>query len=101
MKWSTEIRTPFVDKNFISLIKSLPEKYIFEKNKKILSESLNLPMHIINQKKQGFVFPFEIWLKNTLGKEINTKTSSLISNDNEWYKMWTVFILQKWIDKNI
>jgi asparagine synthase (glutamine-hydrolysing) len=101
MKWSTEIRTPFVDKNFISLIKSLPEKYIFEKNKRILSESLNLPMHIINQKKQGFVLPFEIWLKNTLGKEISIKTSSLISNDSEWYKIWTVFILQKWIDKNI
>ena len=49
--------------------------------------------------KIGFIFPFEIWIKNTLGKEINTKTSLLINNDNEWYKIWTVFILKKWIDK--
>lgn len=101
MRWSTEIRTPFIDKNFISLIKSLPEKYIFEKNKRMLTESLNLPMNIINKKKKGFTFPFKQWLGGALGKEVNTQTSSLIDNENEWYKIWTVFILQKWLDKNI
>jgi len=101
MRWSTEIRTPFIDKNFISEIKSLPEKYIFENNKNILSEALNLPMHIINQKKQGFTFPFELWLKNNLGEKIYHETSPIISNKNKWYKIWALFILKKWINKNI
>ena len=101
MRWSTEIRTPFIDKNFISTIKSLPEKYIFESNKNILSEALNLPMHLINQKKQGFTFPFELWLKNNLGEKIFSETNPIINNKNEWYKIWTLFILKKWINKNM
>ena len=101
MRWSTEIRTPFIDKNFISEIKSLPEKYIFEKNKNILSEALNLPMHIINKKKQGFTFPFELWLKNNLGEKIYHETNPIISNKNKWYKIWALFILRKWINKNM
>ena len=100
MKWSTEIRTPFIDKNFVSKIKSLPDKYIFEKNKGILSEALDLPLHIINKKKQGFTFPFESWLKNSLGEQIKNETTPIIGNDNEWFKIWTVFILKKWIEKH-
>lgn len=101
MKWSTEIRTPFIDKNFISTIQSLPEKYIFEDKKAILSEGLNLPMHIINQKKQGFTFPFELWLKQSLGKELAEETNSIIGLNNQWYKIWTLFILKKWISNNL
>ena len=100
MKWSIEIRTPFIDKNFISTIKSLPDKYIFEKNKGILSEALALPLHIINKKKQGFTFPFESWLKNNLGEKIINDTAPIIGNDNQWFKIWTVYILKKWIDKH-
>lgn len=100
MKWSIEIRTPFIDKNFVSTIKSLPDKYIFEKNKGILSEALDLPLHIINKKKQGFTFPFESWLKNNLGEKIINYTAPIIDNDNKWFKIWTVYILKKWIEKN-
>jgi len=101
MRWSTEIRTPFIDWNFVSIIKSLPEKYIFKKNKQILVEALQLPKHIMNKKKQGFVFPFQEWLKKSLGDEIKNETSLIIDNHNEWYKLWTLFILKKWIKKNI
>jgi asparagine synthase (glutamine-hydrolysing) len=101
MKWSTEIRTPFIDKDFINSIQSLPDKYIFENKKAILTEGLNLPMHIINQKKQGFTFPFELWLKQSLGKEIENETHNIIGSNSEWYKFWTIFVLKKWISKNI
>lgn len=101
MKWSTEIRTPFIDREFINSIQSLPDKYIFEDKKAILREGLNLPMHIINQKKQGFTFPFELWLKQSLGNEITNETDAIIGSSNEWYKIWTVFVLKKWISKNI
>jgi len=101
MKWSTEIRTPFIDKNFISTIQSLPEKYIFEGKKAMLSEALNLPMDIINQTKQGFTFPFELWLKQSLGKEMTNETNSMIGSSNKWYKTWTLFILKKWISNNM
>ena len=82
MKWSTEIRTPFIDKEFINSIQSLPDKYIFEDKKAILTEGLNLPMHIINQKKQGFTFPFELWLKQSLGKEITSETHDIIGSSS-------------------
>ena len=100
MKWSIEIRTPFIDKDFVSTIKSLPDKYIFEKNKGILSEALDLPLHIINKKKQGFTFPFESWLKNNLGEKIINYTAPIIGNENKWFNIWTVYILKKWIEKN-
>lgn len=101
MKWSTEIRTPFIDFNFVSVIKSLPEKYIFKKNKQILLEALQLPKNIMNKKKQGFTFPFQLWLENYFGDEIKNETFPIIGNHNEWYKLWTLFVLKKWIKKNI
>lgn len=101
MRWSTEIRTPFIDFNFVSQIKALPEKYIFKKNKQILVESLDLPKHILNNKKQGFTFPFQLWIENYLGDEIKNETFPIIDNNNEWYKLWTLFVLKKWIKKNI
>jgi len=101
MKWSTEIRTPFIDREFINSIQSLPDRYIFEDKKAVLREGLNLPMHIINQKKQGFTFPFELWLKQSLGNKITNETDAIIGSSSEWYKIWTVFVLKKWISKNI
>ncbi len=61
MRWSTEIRTPFIDYNFISKIKTLPKKYIFQNNKKILIDTFDLPKKLLNQKKQGFTFPLQSW----------------------------------------
>ena len=101
MRWSTEIRTPFIDYNFISKIKSLPNKYIFQNNKKILVDTFNLPKKILNQKKQGFTFPLQPWLENHLGNEIKKETHGIINSTNEWYRLWTIFVLKRWIKRNI
>ena len=101
MRWSTEIRTPFVDYNFVSIIKSLPEKYIFQKNKKALTEALELPIHLMNTKKQGFSFPWQLWSKNYFGNEIKKEIPSTMQNYTEWYKLWAIFVLKKWIKNNV
>ncbi len=101
MRWSTEIRTPFIDYNFISKIKTLPKKYIFQNNKNILVDTFNLPKKILNQKKQGFTFPLQPWLENNLGNEIKKETYGIINSTNEWYRLWTIFVLKKWIKTNI
>lgn len=101
MRWSTEIRTPFIDKDFVSEIKKLPDKYIFENNKKALVDSLKLPTNIINKKKQGFTFPFEKWIKNELGEKLVDKNNFNKNKDDLWYKTWTLFVLKKWIERNI
>jgi len=101
MRWSTEIRTPFVDYNFASNIESLPEKYIFAKKKDILIKALDLPKKLISKDKKGFTFPFKSWLQQSLGKEIEHEIDGIIDSNSDWYQIWTLFILQKWIKNNI
>lgn len=99
MRWSTEIRTPFIDKNFVTEIRKLPDKYIFEKNKNALVNSLKLPTHLINKKKQGFTFPFAKWIKSDFGDMLGEYDFS--DKNVHWYKIWTLFVLKSWINKNI
>jgi len=96
-----ELRVPFLDKNVISLSKSISPNIKFNKNQKkyLLIEAFkeDLPREIWDRKKQGFGFPFESWypnhiyLRNTifLPKEIQRKFEKGKLNFN---RVWAVFL---------
>ena len=100
MRWGLEIRTPFVDYNFVSKVKSLPDKYIFEKNKALLVETLNIPKHLLVKRKMGFTFPFEKWIMGKLGDELLNESKGLITREDKFYKILSLSILNRWIAKN-
>ena len=54
---SLEIRSPYLDNDLVSLVWSLPDDFIFDKNEKIILREIlkeKLGSNFVNRKKQGF-----------------------------------------------
>lgn len=125
MSFSIEARTPFLDRELVEYIFSLPSKFNgkFYNSKNLLKETFSeiLPKEIINSPKQGFTLPINIWLKKELLDQlkyfsskdiiskqnifnyqyINNLINYFIKNDFSTEdittkQVWTFFIFQKW-----
>jgi asparagine synthase (glutamine-hydrolysing) len=114
---SLEVRSPFLDINFVNLVRTIPTTMKFDgkTTKKILKESLYpvLPLDILHRPKKGFGVPIGNWFRS--GQlEVNTdKFSSLFdnkvvrnlanehsSNRADWRTfLWAHFALEKWADQ--
>ena len=122
MAHSLEVRSPFLDYEFMELTAKIPHnlklknfnsKYILKK----IAEKY-LPYPIINRKKQGFVPPLDNWLrekhkfvtaslfdrkfmkydlfkKDYLKKLIRDHN---LYNSNNTYILWTILMLKHWLD---
>ncbi|SVC34019.1 uncharacterized protein METZ01_LOCUS286873, partial [marine metagenome] len=125
MAHGLEIRVPLLDHKLIELMLSIPSNYKINKDlpKHLLVNSLNkkLPWNIVRRKKMGFTFPFEIWMRGKLRTEIESvlltrseKLSDFISQDSiqkvwdnflekrcSWSRPWSLYVLKKWVEKNI
>jgi len=104
MAHSLEIRTPFLDNELVDYVLSTPSDYKIADsyNKPLLVDAVGdlLPEEIWKRKKSGFELPFEEWMRS------NPKKFEISSNDlwrkfekNEvhWSKVWTLFVLEKFI----
>lgn len=70
MKYSLEVRAPYLNEELLNFAINLPYKYKVRKkiNKYLLREVLNMyiPKKLINNKKQGFSIPIGYWIQNKL-----------------------------------
>lgn len=69
MASSLEVRVPFLDHELVEYVLQLPDAVkIGQTPKQLLVESLLgiLPNEIVNRPKMGFVFPWDVWMKNEL-----------------------------------
>ena len=123
MAVSLELREPYFDQDLVEYVLALPDhlKYpIYPK--RLLVESLQslLPEEIIHRKKQGFVFPWKIWLKNQLksfceshiqklaerpfiqGKHLIDFWKRFLRGDDRirWMEVWLFVVLEYWMEKN-
>lgn len=128
MHHSVEIRVPFLDHELVEYVLSLDStiKYDPKIPKSLLIRTLNpglrkteesvpqfqrknfLPDEIIFRKKQGFTFPFDLWLKENTGEElfqdalskgnINKKGARKIwdrfrSGRLHWSRVWALIVI--------
>jgi asparagine synthase (glutamine-hydrolysing) len=123
MASSLEVREPFFDPDLVQFVLSVPDK--FKKGnypKRLLIESLKplLPAEITERKKQGFLFPWELWLKNELyqfcetsikniskrdfinGENLNKYWKNFLNGDRNtrWSEIWLFVVLENWMEKN-
>jgi asparagine synthase (glutamine-hydrolysing) len=66
---SLELREPFFDHDLIEFVLSIPDEFkrpMYPKSLLVESVKPLLPDAVVFRKKQGFLFPWEIWLKNEL-----------------------------------
>ncbi|HEV9037244.1 MAG TPA: asparagine synthase (glutamine-hydrolyzing) [Puia sp.] len=123
MAVSLEVREPFFDQDLVEFVLSVPDTQktpVYPKS--LLVESLKplLPDEIVFRKKQGFTFPWEVWMK----KELRTFCDRRIRNmaqrpfireekllsfwqaflDGDahirWPEIWLFVVLEYWLEKN-
>ena len=98
MAWGLELRVPFVDQYLLDKISHIPASIRLAKGKKILVDAVpELPSWLLNRPKQGFTFPFQIWL-NTFVKEcVNLPNTPKSLDCRSWYRQWSLLVLQYWL----
>ncbi len=123
MAHSLEIREPFFDQELVEFVMSVPDHLkVPTYPKSLLVESLKplLPDEIVHRKKQGFVFPWNKWIRNELrnfcDKQINRMAERdfihgdrlkftwklFLSGDKNirWLEIWSFVVLNYWMEKN-
>jgi asparagine synthase (glutamine-hydrolysing) len=123
MAVSLEVREPFFDHDLLEFVLAIPDTLKYPTYpKQLLVESLQglLPDEIVHRKKQGFLFPWSVWMKNELrsfcesrlqqvaqrdfinGKNLMRYWKRFLQNDKtvRWMELWLFVILEYWMEKN-
>jgi asparagine synthase (glutamine-hydrolysing) len=124
---SLEVRVPFIDHVFLESAWRVPGRRRCEgiPNKRYLRK-LTMPYlgdAYKNKAKQGFIFPFEAWLRNdnlltqikstlsneSLAKNLGLRSDTILhifrefSHPNSkipWSRIWSLFVLFKWCESH-
>ncbi len=112
MKHALEIRVPFLDHKLFEGIIPLSAGFKLNNNinKPLLVNAIKggLPQEIVNRKKMGFTFPFDLWLKEnhiklmeqTLDKttlntgEIDKIWKRFLAGELHWSRVWAVIVVE-------
>lgn len=123
MASALEVRVPFLDHHLVEYVHGVPDEYKFPYSpKKLLVDSMGdlLPPEIVNREKMGFVFPWQVWMKEDLNafcvENLNwLKTQpyfnaaaideiwNLFLADNHkitWSRIWHLVVLGYWLKKH-
>lgn len=123
MAVSLEVREPFFDQDLVEFVLSVPDELKKPSYpKSLLVESIKplLPNEIVFRKKQGFLFPWSMWLKNELrsfcdqriksisqrpfihGEKLVAYWQRFLKGDERirWVEIWLFVVLEYWLEKN-
>ena len=123
MAVSLEVREPFFDQDLVEYVLAIPDtlkRPVYPKS--LLVESLKpmLPDEIVFRKKQGFVFPWDTWLRKDIhsfcdrtiknmadrpfiqGDRLLKYWSDFLKGDKNirWPEIWLFVVLEYWLEKN-
>jgi len=118
MYFSLEVRVPFLDYRLVEKADQLKDDKLIKNGvtKYILREAMKgiVPRSVYERKdKKGFFTPFELWIKNDIGKVIEKEILeikekglfSFINSDEIYYyyknngvdtKIWRIYCLSRW-----
>ena len=123
MAVSLEVREPYFDQDLVEFVLSIPDsmkKPSYPKSLMVESVKPLLPEEIVFRKKQGFLFPWELWLKNELRSFCELRIKNMAQRnfikgdlllDNwklflkgdkrmRWSEIWLFVVLEHWLEKN-
>jgi asparagine synthase (glutamine-hydrolysing) len=124
MAHSLEVRVPLLDHRLAEYVMGLPDSIKAPNGtpKRLLVESLNgiLPEEIIKRPKQGFVLPFDPWMRGALKGFCEGRLMSLAERgiflpaaikklwedflagrkNVTWSRIWVLVALEEWMERN-
>ncbi|HLZ86212.1 MAG TPA: asparagine synthase-related protein, partial [Puia sp.] len=123
MAVSLEVREPFFDQDLVEYILAVPDRIknpVYPKSLLVESVKPLLPDEVVFRKKQGFLFPWEIWLRNELRSFCETRLRNMaqrpfvrgkclldywqrfLAGDKSirWAELWLFVVLEYWMEVN-
>jgi asparagine synthase (glutamine-hydrolysing) len=123
MASSLEIREPFFDHDLVEYVLNVPDGFKYPAYpKSLLVESMGdlLPKEVVFRKKQGFVLPYDTWIRNALKGFCEEKINRLAARNYfsgealiaywnnylqekqniRWTDIWIFIVLEHWLEKN-
>ena len=123
MAVSLEVREPYFDQDLVEFVLAIPDnmkKPSYPKSLMVESVKPLLPEEIVFRKKQGFLFPWELWLKNELRSFCELRIKNMAQRDFikgdrlldnwklflkgdkrvRWSEIWLFVVLEHWLEKN-
>jgi asparagine synthase (glutamine-hydrolysing) len=117
-----ELRCPFMDKSLVEFVLGISDNnFSISRPKELLRLMYKdqLPDFVFNNKKKGFTFPWEIWLRNELSGFCETNLNSFSQRINDdgrllkhwkiykagssnevWSKFWGLISIEQWMLRN-
>jgi asparagine synthase (glutamine-hydrolysing) len=123
MAVALEVREPYFDSDLVEYVLQVPDSIKKPTTpKSLLVESLNglLPDEVVHRKKQGFLMPWEVWMKQELrsfcdekikaiaqrsfinGPELLNYWNRFLKGDTavRWAELWLFIVLENWLVQN-
>jgi len=101
MAHGLELRVPFVDRALLETVSRIPAALRLQPGKRLLTQAVpEVPEWVVNQKKRGFLFPFEKWLGSEWGREFDEAARGSPVAVSTWYQKWSIFVLRHLIIKS-
>ncbi len=123
MAHALEVREPFFDHELVEFMLQVPDhikKPVYPKSLLVESVAPLLPDEIVHRKKQGFLFPFPLWMRGPLREFCEARIRNLTRRDFinpealtaywnrflkgdksiSWSELWQFVVLEHWMEKN-
>lgn len=98
-----ELRLPLVDAELQRRLAPIPAALRLAEGKQLLARSVpELPEWFLNRPKQGFRFPFQLWLDDPASPLALRLPSTPRGIDlTPWYRRWSLMVLQHWLEVHL
>jgi asparagine synthase (glutamine-hydrolysing) len=98
-----ELRLPLVDAQLQRRLAPIPAALRLAEGKQLLARSVpELPDWFLNRPKQGFRFPFQLWLDDPAAPLALRLPSTPRGVDlTPWYRRWSLMVLQHWLEVHL
>ena len=98
-----ELRLPLVDAHLHQRLAPIPPSLRLAGGKGLLERSMpELPDWFLHRPKQGFRFPFQLWLDDPSSPLALRLPSTPAGIDlTPWYRRWSLMVLQHWLEAHL
>ncbi len=124
MAHSLEVRVPFVDREVVEFVTSLPEAWRAGRSPKVLLlETVGdlLPPEVVRTRKRTFTFPWERWLRGPLAARVAQGIGDIpeplrdildpvavravwkefLAGRTGWARPWALYVLNEWVRRHL